>query len=417
MRHDNILEGIKLIAIGKTGSRSLTKELVHLIYDDIIQNKVTPIQKAIFFVSLHYKGFEENEHILKEICPSSFSIDLNETLNFLIRGDIDIEFRNLLLILLKGDHLSLQQATLLGNFIFNISTESSTSYNCAKVIAAILLRVRYSNEDEYSGLYDALMKTIQPNFTNKCDINYNLIQLSEPFNGMESNYLLTPILCNYFIQKKYRTICLTGESSGPKYGCNLLEIAKGLNAPFLKSNHEIKDSPYGAYVDLADVSLSWKHWVNLRKEMIKRPFMATLEKFPNIFNAGINITSAFHEPFTSKMLALSEYAGYPGNIVIRKGREGSLSFSLSKSVEIQCSAIQKNGTYKRYNFEYSLENLGEILEEDGRKNINVSDNIDEIKTYSMNAKTYDIKFNKRIQLTLSGINQAVHWIKNNMEKK
>ena len=417
LKSDNILKGIQSAAIGKTGSRHLSAELSHAIYDDINNKLVDPIHISTLFTALYYKGFSESETILKKIIPVDFFTNFHVALNFLIQGSIDNNFYNLLYILIQNKHLSLSQTEQLGDYLFDSSTHNKIEYDCAKIIAAILLRVRYSIEDEYAGLYNAFIKTIHSNFKHQIQLNHqNIIQISEPFDGLEHNYLLTPIISNYFIKQNYRVVALAGESSGPKYGCNLFNLANSLNLHFLKSNIDTNPSEYGEYINLEDVSPAWKYWVGLRKKMVKRPFMATLERFPNLINATINITCAFHEPFSAKMLSLSEHANYPGNIVIRKGREGSLAFSLSKSVDIQCSARQKDGTYKQHSFVYSLEDINLPLEEDGRYEVNVTDNKNIIEQYVAYSTVGDSKINNRIKVTLSGLQKAVDWTINNIEE-
>ena len=186
--------------------------------------------------------------------------------------------------------------------------------------------------------------------------NKNLIQLSEPFNGVEKSPLITPLIALSLRDQGFYVLSLCGDSSGPKYGVTLKNIGEKLNAPFINSNQKpvLHESQWGTYLDHKALSGSWEHWRNLRKRMIKRPFMATLEKFTRVMGAGISITSAFHEPFLEKMLSLGEFAGFPINIVIRKGREGSLTFSLSKPVVIHCSVKKKSGDFERHSFEYSM---------------------------------------------------------------
>lgn len=67
-----------------------------------------------------------------------------------------------------------------------------------------------------------------------------LLQLAEPFDGMERGELITPLLAQH-IQRAYNAVVVSqcGRSAGPKYGQNLLGIAQTINAlgaPFLHQN-------------------------------------------------------------------------------------------------------------------------------------------------------------------------------------
>ena len=210
---------------------------------------------------------------------------------------------------------------------------------------------------------------------------------------------------------------MTGISSGPKYGINLKDLGRELGGRFLKSNQEnfSAGEKFGHFIDLEDISKPWRHWVELRKRIIKRPFMATLEKFVNVVGAGIQITSAFHEPFQDKMLSLGERIGYYGNIVVRKGREGSLAFSLSKPVVVECSVKQSNGSYKRHEFEFSPKDINKTFVPDGRKNITLEENARSIEQYLTTGSTGDEKIDLRIELTNLGIKKAIDWIVMNTE--
>ena len=238
------------------------------------------------------------------------------------------------------------------------------------------------------------------------------IQIAEPFDGVNRSFLLTPLLADFLQKLGFKTVLLTGISSGPKYGINLKDLAEKLGGRFLKSNQEDfnEDEPLGHFIDLEELSKPWKYWVELRRRIIKRPFMATLEKFANVMGAGIQITSAFHEPFQDKMLSLGEGIGYYGNIVLRKGREGSLAFSLSKPVVVECSVKQSDGSYKRHEFEFSLKDLGKNYMSDGREKITLEDNARSIKRFLATGSTGDEKLDLRIELTNQGIKKAIDWI-------
>ena len=416
-----IEEGIKNIAIGKKGNRHLTQEQIK----NIIEQKKTSIppidkiQETVFLTSLFYKGFTEDEKQIQDLYPKSIFNTPEIFIQYLFKdilskSNIEPTFlekiQKLTLKLFYNDFLTQQEAFELGSFYFNIKQFGNEEFHCLRVISIFILRIRHTSTDEYRGLYEAFMGTICSNFRLNKTLSKKVIHIAEPFDGNEKSFLLTPIIANFLQQKGFVTLCLGGESSGPKYGVNIFNLATKLNKKFITNVNEVDSKNNDLYVNIKDISPVIVDWIALRKKMIKRPFMATLEKFPNILNANISITSAFHKEFSDKMISLGKIANFDGNIVIRKGREGSLAFSLSKPVEIHCSAKKKNGDYEHHHFEFGLQDIGISIEEDGRHPVDAENNASFIKDYLANKKSNFPKEELRAKLTLAGIEKALLWV-------
>ena len=433
-----IKEAIKLVAIGKKGSRSLKGEQVEHLLAELKAGPSDPVQRAALATALYFKGIHEHEKPLLEYLLSSEEVHPEIFIKKLI-PDTQVSFQKLVMKLLEGGRLHQREAQDLGDFYFNIDQFQTEQDDMARAISCVWLRLRYASHDEYKGLYQAFMKTIKPDFNHKQTIDQNLVQLSEPFDGVDKSPLVTPLIASHLISEGFRVVSLTGDSSGPKYGVTLKSLAENLGCPFLSSNEDLKpcSSRFGAYIDQKKVTDAWSYWKELRKRLIKRPFMATLEKFTHVMGAGISVTSAFHEGFLEKMLHLGEGAGYPMNIVVRKGREGSLTFSLSKPVVIHCSVKQESGDYLRHSFEHSMSDLNRDFLPDGRELMTLDKNTDLIQNYfngrftsGKAAKTqpkdkenkkgkidhkadeYE-KFFWRVHLTISGLKRALDWMKKN----
>ncbi len=54
--HTPIEEGIRAVAVGKSGSKDCPAELVDRILVDLDEDRVDPVQKAAFFAALAMKG-------------------------------------------------------------------------------------------------------------------------------------------------------------------------------------------------------------------------------------------------------------------------------------------------------------------------------------------------------------------------
>ena len=413
-KEDNFTKAIQSVAVGKKGSRPLTAEQVCELLKDISSQEIDPIKQAVLCTALLFKGPEAVERpVLEKILASQKLRSDNLVQSFF--PEIEPDISNIINKILNHEKISYEEMKRLGGFYFATEKFDSLQDDCARAISAVWLRLRYARNEEYLALYRAFAEKIKKPFSKPTAIDKNLIQIAEPFDGMNKSYMLTPILSHFLQESGFKTVSLTGVSSGPKYGVNLKFLAEELRGYFLRSNKKILDREQknGYYVDLEDVSQPWRYWVELRKRFVKRPFMATLEKFVNVMGANIQITSAFHEPFQEKMLALGQGIGYSGNIVIRKGREGSLAFSLSKPVIIECSARQSDNSYKKHSFEFSAKDIGSELIPDGREEISLEKNAELIKKYLQTNSTGNQKLDMRIRLTNLGIKKAVNWILEN----
>ena len=173
--------------------------------------------------------------------------------------------------------------------------------------------------------------------------------MAEPFDGVDHSNLITPLAAQFIQRLNYRVISLVGRNSGPKCGNNLLDLAKSLRGTFLVDSHGLADEPtaLGWYLNQQNLSKPMDQWVERRRQIIKRPFLSTLERFLNPFNAHIIISSAFHPPYGEKMLTTCERAGYPGSIIVRNGWEGTMAMPLMRAAKILCAARQKDGSEKR----------------------------------------------------------------------
>ena len=204
---------------------------------------------------------------------------------------------------------------------------------------------------------------------------------------------------------------MVGPSSGPKLEMNLLDLGKAMQGVFIRSTKDIPTQPqYNLFCNLHEFSRVLEEWRAIRLYTLKRPFLSTIEKFPRIFQAEYFISSAFHDNFCFQMLYIAEHAGYKNIIIIHKGREGTLGFSLAKPTVVYFSQKQKNGLYKRLSREYSLKDIHQVLEADGRVAVSVEENKHYIECFLQNKDISNENFQKwkkRIAITQYGIGKSM----------
>jgi anthranilate phosphoribosyltransferase len=160
-------------------------------------------------------------------------------------------------------------------------------------------------------------------------------------------------------------------------------------------------------------------WVEFRRQIIKRPFLATLERFVNPVKAQIIIASAFHLPYGAKMIKIAEQAGFPGIIIIRSGLEGTIAFALKRPVKILCSAKQKDGRYVREESVFNPEEYSGrwVAVEEKLQYPSLEKNAELIEAYKTHGQTKYELFDLRVKATCAGIKQTIGWIEKIESKK
>jgi len=396
-----INRGIKTVGVGKKGSKALTPELAWEIVDDLKSGKVSKAAQGAFFAGLCAKGIEPQEEILEQAFSPGILKNPSQLLNT-IAHDAPQFALWICNQLLQGHTLDRQTAYDLGKFLF-----SDEAGDAARGWVASFLRVRYETDDEYEGLLQALEDTLEPAFKIPTPPGEPIIQIAEPFDGVDHSYMITPLIGRFFQEKGYRVVHQVGRNSGPKFEMNLWDITQALGEKPASSNADLaQDKPaFGWFFHQSMMSKALDRWVGLRHQTIKRPFLSTIERFINPLKADILIASAFHPPYGEKMMRLAERAGFKGVIIVRNGMEGTIAFPLLREVKILISVIQKDGSYKRH--EMILKNPCVVDTEEMIKKPKAADNARLIEAYVQSGTSASKHFDLRVQSTCEGLKQAL----------
>ena len=404
-----IAEGIKHVSVGKKGSKSLSPELAKAILDELKATDIPAIIKGAFFGTLLIKGVTEDEHILDQAFETQGTLANPAQLVEAIAGDAPDFVKRCCVQILENKTLDQATTRKLGDFLFSKEVGDG-----ARGMIAGVLRVRYETPDEYAGLLESMNATITESFQPAPPNGNPIIQIAEPFDGVDHSNLVTPLLADFLHTLNYRTVSLCGRNSGPKYGNNLLDLAQSIDASIINGSADINTNKpdFGFYINQKTMSLSIDRWVDYRQQIIKRPFPATLERFVNPINADICLASAFHPPYGEKMLTICERAGFPAAIIVRNGLEGTIAFPLMRAARILCSVRQTDGTYTRHEIIFDAkEQLGiTVTVEEKLTNPSLDKNRDLILEYKHNGQTDYELFNHRVKATCEGIRQAIEWI-------
>lgn len=405
--------GIKHIGIGKYGSKPLSADLLEACRHALTDPETHPLQRGAFLGALLAKGPTAEEMTLEEtIGKGAFShptFFINKVCPDLPEGMHPIATK-----LVRGHHLQVSEAHQLGDYLFG--ERSFTDANCEtfRGLAASIMRVRHETNEEYHGLMRAAEATYSPGFGPITCADRPLVQLAEPFDGVENSYMITPLLAQFFQKRGYGAVSLVGRSGGPKYTLNALDLYMHIGCQFLQSNHEL-DTPlekYGWVLDQKALSPALNRWVDRRRTIIKRPFLATLEKVLNPCHARILVTSVFHITYQMKMAELAMLAGFDGVIVLKRGQEGSLAPSTSRACGVLCAVRTPKGHLFFQQFEGDSPAFTPFRNdtETVHDNPQALENARLVRQFMTDGHTTDADFDNRVRFAHALYGRGLDWI-------
>ena len=384
-------EGIKSVGVGRRGSKPMSSTLVKSIVKEIQNGDVPDVIKGAFCGALWIKGISSSEGEIHKAFKEPVFLSAENMIGS-FATDVPDDIKKYCIGILNKEKLSVKEATVLSEYIL---LPSANKFICGLV--ASVLRVRYETDSEYEGLLRGIEGSFSKTFQDTVSSGETIVQIAEPFDGVTRSYLVTPILADIVAKKGYCVVNICGRSSGPKYGNNLRDIGVALQANFLKNPRDVIKGVF--YLDQKDLSHAMDMWVDYRRSIIKRPFMATLERLVNPLRANILIASAFHPSYGEKMIKIAEKSGFKKIIIIRNGLEGTTSFALKRSTKILISCLNGQGKFDRREISFDAQSvLAETIKvEEKLQDPSLKENERLIRLYLKEGKTDYRLFDLRIK--------------------
>ncbi len=411
--------GIKLIGIGKYGSKPLPPDLLEECRTALLSGQANPLQVGAFIGALLTKGPTEAERTL-ETCFGRDAFSLPTFLVNKLCPELPTNFLPIATKLIRGHHLQISEARQLGDYLFG---EQAPGTDCEtfRGLAVSIMRVRHESNDEYQGLYQAAMDTLAPGFRKAPPtIEQSIIQLAEPFDGVEYSYLITPLLAHFFQQRNYQTLSMVGRTPGPKQAMNAHDLYVHLGCSFLQSQHELTESltPYGWVLDQKALSPALDRWVDRRRVLLKRPFLSTLEKVLNPARAQILVTSVFHITYQMKMAELALMAGFDGAIVLKRGLEGTLAPATSRATGVLCAVRTATNHLAFQNFDADRPDFARFRTETDAEisQPQAADNARLVRQLIATGQTPDADFDNRVHFAQALYGRGLDWVEEQLWK-
>jgi anthranilate phosphoribosyltransferase len=342
------------------------------------------------------------------------------------RKDSDvIELSNFAFALLSDDALTREQARELGGLLYSPANNSLTAVQ-VKALISHVMRVRHESEDELIGLAMAAAASVNPAFKSATamagDVDFLTAHLAEPFDGTSTWDLLTPLIARHLkVRYDICAVLATGASSGPKYGPNLLDVARELGVPIAKSGEElaacIGECEFGVAVDQMYCSHGLDAWVSIRRAIIKRPALATTEKYVDVTPGGratIFVSSAFHGNYIEKMALVAEALEYPGYIIVSKGVEGSIGLGVGskrRAMLLVGARDAATGAYARKEIDAPSAEGDAESDAPIKGSASASRTAELSRTWIRNDESSgDLRFDARVKATLNAFDAAMEFL-------
>ena len=203
-------------------------------------------------------------------------------------------------------------------------------------IFLIALRMKRETMDENLGVHDAIIET-----TNTIKISTdNLINIADPYDGFSRNLPSSLFLLPVIAELGFPIISHGVFSVGPKYGCthnqSLKEIGYDSESSLDKIAERLENNKIGwAYADQSVFNPKLFSLMNLRKKIIKRPVITTVEVLVKPISSKYDefFTGFVHKPYPPIYLELSRNAKFSSATVIR-GTEGGIIPSLRQTGKV-----------------------------------------------------------------------------------
>jgi anthranilate phosphoribosyltransferase len=157
-----------------------------------------------------------------------------------------------------------------------------------------------------------------------------LIDMATPYDGFNRHYFLQPFLAALLASVGIPSILHGVKEVSPKNGMNTHKLFLMANKNPLKPMANVKQDILSrhvgwGYVDQAIFCPDLHALIQTRIDMVKRPVLATIEKWLQPFSADRTIcfTGFTHPPYKQKTIDMIEYTGIYDDLILVRGIEGS----------------------------------------------------------------------------------------------
>ena len=200
-------------------------------------------------------------------------------------------------------------------------------------VLLIALRMKRETLDEYTGALQAVREMTDTAVAEVPEV----LDVSDPYDGFTRGLPVSPFLPAVMAACGVPTVSHGLESIGPKYGVTHRSVLRVAGAPVDLTTHQaaarLADADIGwAYVDQAQFCPALHALADLRKRIVKRPIITTIETLvgPVRGKARTHMLAGYvHKAYPPIYAHLARFSGFHTAAIVR-GVEGGLTPSLKQ---------------------------------------------------------------------------------------
>jgi anthranilate phosphoribosyltransferase len=323
-----LLSIIKRKAVGPSGSRHLNEDDLQIIVPALASEDVNLISKAVLVASVIIleRNTRENR-LLKQL--KSGKEYLPEPLKNLFFEEYNSGFPFILRKILQDEDLNVEEASTGIEFLLNANIP-----DYQKGVFLIGERLKRESFTENSTFLQAMRRKVEPKLV-KTSL---LIDLSDPYDGFLRYPIYTPFVAALLGTMGFPAYCHGTQKVAPKKGDTIHKMLRLAGKNPLKRAGEvvedIENEKIGwGYIDQSVYFPALNNLSALREKIVKRPFLATLEKLLQPLrssNANYIVGGFVHADYKRKLAKLLKNQESLNAALIVKGMEGSTQIDFRK---------------------------------------------------------------------------------------
>lgn len=306
---------------GKTMSKHLSSEDIDFVIHHLHSTDIPMAMKATLITAWLMLDSTDEETVALAQLKKKLDKLLPNELHFLFHPDsnlfIDQQISKLLL------HQSLTQE-ILTQCLKDIAEKNTPDFKIAALLEG--LRLKEETMEENCTVYDFYREQ-----TSRTNLPIPLlIDMATPYDGFNRHYFLQPFLAALLASVGLPVVLHGVNNISPKNGMNTHKVLLMANKNPLKSiktiEKEIQSNDIGwGYIDQSVFCKPLNDLILTRIDMVKRPVLATIEKWLQPFSADrtICLTGFTHPPYKQKTIDLVHHAGIYDDLLLVRGIEGS----------------------------------------------------------------------------------------------
>jgi anthranilate phosphoribosyltransferase len=330
---------IKRKAVGPNGSRHLNEDDLQIIVPAMGVEEVSLISKAVLVTSVIILDRNPLENKLLKQWKSGKQLLPDTLTNFFFKKD-DSDFVSILQKILRRKDLNAKEASVGITYLLNPNIP-----DYQKGVFLIGERLKRETFEENEAFFQTMRQ-----HTNSRSVDVPLlIDLSDPYDGFIRYPIYTPFVAALLGAMGFPSYCHGVQKMDPKKGHTIHRILNLVGKNPLKSAGNVADDIENneirwGYIDQSVYFPAMNELLKLRTKIVKRPFLATLEKLLQPLRStrsNFLVTGFVHTDYKRKIAKLLKNQKSVGAALIVKGMEGSTQIDFRKKLE---AVAVRNGT-------------------------------------------------------------------------